>query len=79
MSKREDFEDWMKTLDGFPFAGSYANLMWLAWQAATSKPVELPEYKGEGGDGFVFKYGYDLALVRSIKAIKAAGYPVKGE
>jgi hypothetical protein len=31
---REAFEAWIKTLKGYPFAGAFSNLMWLAWQSA---------------------------------------------
>lgn len=35
MSKRSriDFEAWHKTLDGYPLAGQYLQVMWQAWQA----------------------------------------------
>ena len=31
---REAFEAWMKSREGYPFAGQFADLMWKAWQAA---------------------------------------------
>ena len=38
MTQREEFEAWMQTRPGYPFAGQFANLMWAAWQAAKAKP-----------------------------------------
>lgn len=57
---RQAFEAWMKTREGFPFAGTYANLMWVSWQAALrsqGKVVKacdlraLPRYE-VSNDGF---------------------------
>lgn len=31
--EREQFEAWIATRPGHPFAGQFANLMWAAWQA----------------------------------------------
>lgn len=32
-AEREAFERWMESLNGFPFARQFSNLMWEAWQA----------------------------------------------
>lgn len=32
-NEREAFETWIGNLEGHPFAGQFANLMWKAWQA----------------------------------------------
>lgn len=33
MNEREQFEAWIRTQEGHPFAGQFGNLMWKAWQA----------------------------------------------
>jgi len=42
---REAFEKWVRTCEGHPFAGQFANLMWKAWQAAwnTRAQASAPE------------------------------------
>jgi len=42
--ERADFETWIKSRLGYPFAGTFTNLMWDAWQAraavsAATKPT----------------------------------------
>lgn len=44
--ERADFEAWIKSRVGYPFAGTFTNLMWDAWQAraavsAATKPTAL--------------------------------------
>jgi hypothetical protein len=49
---REAFEAWIKTLKGYPFAGAFSNLMWLAWQSAIQAGREalLAELRTGGVD-----------------------------
>jgi len=40
LDEREAFEAWIRTLEGHPFAGQFANLMWAAWQARSASRQE---------------------------------------
>jgi len=40
LDEREAFEAWIRTLEGHPFAGQFANLMWAAWQASSASRQE---------------------------------------
>jgi hypothetical protein len=42
MTERKKFEAWIKTLEGHPFAGAFANLMWKAWQASLTAALAEP-------------------------------------
>ena len=47
---REAFEKWMRTCEGHPFAGQFANLMWKAWQACWNTRAQAStsdEWQGE--------------------------------
>lgn len=52
-AEREAFEAWIRTCEGHPFAGQFANLMWSAWQARAplsgwiSVDVRLPSHEQE--------------------------------
>jgi hypothetical protein len=41
--ERRDFEAWIKTRPGHPFAGDFANLMWAAWLARAKAENNVSE------------------------------------
>jgi hypothetical protein len=53
-AERLEFEAWMKSRPGYPYAGTFANLMWAAWQAAramhraSAEPVAWLHYFSTG-------------------------------
>ena len=40
--ERAEFEAWMTTIEGYPFARQFANLMWKSWQAGAAKAPAAP-------------------------------------
>jgi hypothetical protein len=40
--ERASFEVWMKSCEGYPFAGKFATLMWKAWQARAVLAIAAP-------------------------------------
>jgi hypothetical protein len=60
---RDQFEAWIKTRIGYPFAGTFTNLMWDAWQGARkAAPVAptLPEW-------FAYDDTNDTMTIHGIK------------
>lgn len=56
-SSREAFEAAMKTMDGYPFARQFANLMWKSWQAAREDCAQIAD-----------SYASDVGIAQAIAA-----------
>jgi len=48
---RDEFEAWMQSREGHPFARQFAYLMWVAWQAALSHASATAEECSVDGRG----------------------------